>query len=126
MYSVNRVTLLGNLGADPELRTTSTGNTVTEMRLATSSRYKDKIGEFKDDVQWHRVVVWGKQVEYCKEYLAKGRQVYIEGRLQTRSWEDKEGNKRFTTEIVAQNVIFLNSKNNTAQESSFGDDEVPF
>lgn len=107
--SVNKVILVGNLGADPELRYTNSQQPVTELRLATSRKWKDREGQMQDQTEWHRIVVWGKQAEHCKEYLAKGRQVYVEGRLQTRSWEDRDGNKRYTTEVVAQNVVFLSS-----------------
>lgn len=110
MAGVNKVILIGNLGADPELRYTSGNQAVADMRIATSRRWRDKNGEMQEDTQWHRIVVWGKQAEQCKEYLAKGRQVYIEGRLQTRQWEDRDGNKRYTTEVVAQTVQFLDSK----------------
>jgi single-strand DNA-binding protein len=110
MAGVNKVILIGNLGADPELRYTSGNQAVTDLRLATSRKWRDKNGEMQEDTQWHRVVVWGKQAEQCKEYLAKGRQVYVEGRLQTRQWEDRDGNKRYTTEVVAQTVQFLSSQ----------------
>jgi single-strand DNA-binding protein len=104
---VNKVILIGNLGADPELRYTSGGSAVADLRLATSRKYTTKDGNSKEDTQWHRIVVWGKQAEHCKEYLSKGRQVYVEGRLQTRQWEDRDGNKRSTTEVVAERVQFL-------------------
>ena len=110
MASVNKVILLGNLGADPELRYTTGGSAVTELRLATNRRFKSRDGEWKDDTQWHRVVVWAKQAENCKEYLSKGSQCFVEGRLQTRQWEDRDGNKRYTTEVVADNVHFLSGK----------------
>lgn len=110
MAGVNKVILIGNLGADPELRYTSGNQAVADMRIATSRRWRDKNGEMQEDTQWHRIVVWGKQAEQCKEYLAKGRQVYIEGRLQTRQWEDRDGNKRYTTEVVAQTVQFLSNQ----------------
>jgi single-strand DNA-binding protein len=107
MAGVNKVILVGNLGADPELRYTSGGQAVTELRLATSRKYTGKDGSTQEDTQWHRVVVWGKQAENCKQYLSKGRQCYVEGRLQTRQWEDRDGNKRYTTEVVAEQVQFL-------------------
>ena len=110
MASVNKVILLGNLGADPELRYTTGGSAVTELRLATNRRFKSRDGEWKDDTQWHRVVVWAKQAENCKEYLSKGSQCFVEGRLQTRQWEDRDGNKRYTTEVVADNVQFLSGR----------------
>ena len=110
MASVNKVILVGNLGRDPELRYTQGGSAVTNFTLATNEKWRDKDGNNQERTEWHRVVVWGRQAETCAEYLAKGRQVYLEGRLQTRQWEDKEGNKRWTTEVVAQRVQFLGSK----------------
>ena len=106
---VNKVILVGNLGSDPELRNTPSGTAVCEFRLATNESWKGKDGQSQDRTEWHRIVVWGLVGENCAKFLAKGRQVYIEGRLQTRSWEDKEGNKRYTTEIVARDVQFLAS-----------------
>lgn len=105
--SVNKVILIGNLGADPELRYTPGGQAVATFNIATNESWKDKNGQDQDKTEWHRVVVWGKVSENCAQYLAKGRTVYIEGRLQTREWNDKEGNKRYTTEIVANTVQFL-------------------
>lgn len=109
MASVNKVILLGNLGADPELRYTPGGQPVCELRLATNESWTNRDGQRTERTEWHRVVVWGKQGENCSNYLKKGRQVYVEGRLQTRSWEDREGNKRYTTEIIALQVVFLQS-----------------
>ncbi len=110
MASVNKVILIGNLGKDPELRYTPGGQAVASFPLATSEKWRDKEGVMQDNTEWHNIVVWGRQAETAKEYLAKGRQVYIEGRIQTRSWEDKDGNKRYTTEIVALRVQFLGSR----------------
>ncbi len=110
MASVNKVILIGNLGRDPELRYTASGQGVTNFTLATNERWRDKDGNNQERTEWHRIVVWGKSAENCAQYLQKGRSVYVEGRLQTRDWEDKEGNKRQTTEIVAQNVTFLGSR----------------
>ena len=107
MASVNKVILIGNLGRDPELRYTQTGQAVANFTLATSDRWNDRDGNAQERTEWHRIVVWAKQAENCAQYLSKGRSVYVEGRIQTREWEDKEGNKRHTTEIVAQNVRFL-------------------
>ncbi len=104
---VNKVILIGNLGANPELKYLPSGQAVCEMRLATSESYTDKQGQRQERTEWHRVVVWGKTAENCSQYLSKGRQVYVEGRLQTRSWDDKDGNKRYTTEVVANQVVFL-------------------
>ena len=107
MSSVNKVFLLGNLGADPELKHLPSGDPVCELRLATNEAYTDKQGEKHERVEWHRVVVWGKMAEACGQYLAKGRQVFVEGKIQTRQWEDRDGNKRYMTEIRASAVQFL-------------------
>jgi single-strand DNA-binding protein len=107
MASVNKVILIGNLGADPDVRFTGSGQSVARLRIATSERWTDKSGQKSERTEWHTVIVWGKQAELCKEYLSKGRQIYIEGRLQTREWTDKEGNKRYSTEVVAQRIQFL-------------------
>ncbi len=125
MASVNKVILIGNLGADPELRYTSGGTPVADLRIATNRKFKDRDGKWQDDTEWHRVVVWGKQGETCKEYLAKGRQVYIEGRLQTRQWEDRDGNKRSTTEVVADTVQFLSGRGGGGGGGGGGYDEPP-
>lgn len=109
MASVNKVILIGNLGADPEKRVTGTGQSVTTFNIATTERWTDKAGQKQEKTEWHRIVTWGPQAETCAQYLAKGRQVFVEGRLQTRQWDDKEGNKRYTTEVVAQRVQFLGS-----------------
>lgn len=122
---VNKVILIGNLGADPELRYTSGGSAVADLRLATSRKYTTKDGNSKEDTQWHRIVVWGKQAEHCKEYLSKGRQVYVEGRLQTRQWEDRDGNKRYTTEVVAERVQFLGGGGRGGGSSDGGYDGPP-
>lgn len=105
--SLNRVTLIGNLGADPDLRYTQSGQSVCELRLATTERWTSKDGEKQEKVEWHRVVVWGKTAEVAGKYLAKGREVCIEGKLQTRTYDDKEGVKRYVTEIVCQNLVLL-------------------
>ena len=107
MAGVNKAILIGNLGRDPELRYTQSGQAVTNFSLATSENWTDKNGERTEKTEWHRIVAWGKTAELCAQYLSKGRPVYIEGRLQTRDWEDKEGVKRQTTEIVANTVQFL-------------------
>jgi single-strand DNA-binding protein len=105
---VNKVTLIGNLGAKPELKYIPSGQAVCEMRLATNETYKDKQDQKQERVEWHRLVVWGKTAENCAQYLDKGRQIYVEGRLQTRSWDDKTtGEKRYMTEIVVSTVQFL-------------------
>ena len=110
MASVNKVIVLGNLGADPELRYTQGGSPVCNMRIATNERWRDKDGAQQERTEWHQIVVWGKQAENCEKYLKKGRSAYVEGRLQTRDWEDKDGNKRYTTEIVAQTVQFMSNR----------------
>src|SRR5215813_6431207 len=107
---VNKVILVGNLGADPEVRFTPSGQAVANFRIATSESWTDKSGQKQDRTEWHRIVVWGKLGELCGEYLAKGRQCYVEGRLQTREWTDKEGKKNYTTEVVASNVVFLGGR----------------
>jgi len=104
---VNKVILIGNLGADPELRYTPGGQAVCDVRLATNESWTDKNGQKQERTEWHRVVLWGKPAEIVKQYCAKGQKLYIEGRLQTRSWDDKEGNKRYSTEIVANDFMFL-------------------
>ena len=110
MASVNKVILVGNLGRDPELRYTQGGQAVANFTLATNEKWSDKQGNAQERTGWHRIVVWGKQGENCAQYLQKGRSCYIEGRLQTREWEDKDGNKRTTTEINAQTVQFLGGR----------------
>ena len=110
MASVNKVFLIGNLGADPEVRYTSSGSAVANFRIATSEVWNDRNGERQERTEWHRIVVWGKQAEHCGEYLSKGRSVHVEGRIQTREWDDRDGNKRYTTEIVANSVTFLGGR----------------
>lgn len=107
MSGVNKVILVGRLGNDPEIRYTQQGVAVTNFNIATSENWVDKAGAKQERTEWHRIVVWGKMAETCSQYLAKGRQVFVEGRLQTRQWEDKDGGKRYTTEIVAATVQFL-------------------
>jgi single-strand DNA-binding protein len=105
--SVNKVILVGNLGKNPEMRYTQGGAPVTTMTLATSEKFTDKSGQKQEQTEWHRVVAFGKLAEICGQYLTKGRQVYIEGRIQTRQWQDQQGQKRYTTEIVALNMQML-------------------
>ncbi|MDX1387962.1 MAG: single-stranded DNA-binding protein [Acidobacteriota bacterium] len=107
MASVNKVILVGNLGRDPEVRYTASGTPVANFTMATSERWTDAAGEKKERTEWHRIVVWGKQAEIVGEYLRKGKQVYVEGSLQTRDWTDRDGNKRYTTEVKAQRVQML-------------------
>lgn len=105
--SVNKVILLGRLGQDPELKYTPGGSPVCNFSMATTEAWTDKQGQKQEKTEWHRIVVWGKLAELCNQYLAKGRQAFIEGRLQTRSWDDKDGNKRYTTEVLASTVQFI-------------------
>lgn len=104
---LNKILIIGNLGKDPEVRFTPNGQAVCKFPVATSEKWKDAGGQMQERVEWHSIVVWGKQAESCGQYLAKGRQVYVEGRIQTRNYDDKDGNKRYVTEIIAANVRFL-------------------
>ena len=137
MRGVNKVILVGNLGADPEVRYASSGAAVVNFRIATSENWTNKEGGKETRTEWHRIVAFGKLAEICAEYLNKGKQVYVEGRLQSRSWEDKEGNKRWTTEIVANNVVMLGGGGDQARETggeppegppepSQQEDDIPF
>ncbi|MEQ1565370.1 MAG: single-stranded DNA-binding protein, partial [Myxococcota bacterium] len=105
--SVNKVILVGNLGGDPESRTTGSGMVVATLRIATSERRKDDGGQWTDHTEWHRVVCFGKVAENVGRFLKKGRQVYIEGKIRTRKWQDKDGNDKYTTEVLADQVVFL-------------------
>src|SRR6059036_1532447 len=105
--SVNKALLIGNLGKDPEVRFTASGRAVARFPVATSEVWNDAEGQRQERTEWHNVVVWGKQAETCGQYLAKGRQVYVEGSIRTRQYDDKEGNRRYITEIIAQRVQFL-------------------
>lgn len=107
MASLNKVMLIGNLGKDPEVRYTTSGQAVASFNLATSEKFKNKSGEWEERTEWHRVTLWGKLAEIAGEYLAKGRTVYIEGRLQTRKWTDRDGNDKYTTEIVGDRMQML-------------------
>jgi single-strand DNA-binding protein len=138
MSGINKVILIGRLGTDPEVKNVSASSTVARLSVATSEAWTDKEGQKQERTEWHRVVVWGKLAELCGKYLTKGRQVYVEGRLQTRSWEDQQGQKRYTTEIVANTVQFLGgasaeSRESYAQNDNFGpepsfnaEEEIPF
>ena len=108
--SVNKVILVGNLGKDPEMRYTSSQTAVARFSIATSDRRKDQAGNWTEHTEWHNVVTFGKTAENCSNYLKKGRQVYIEGRIQTNKWQDKEGKDRYTTEVIANTVQFLGNK----------------
>ncbi len=142
MSGVNKVILIGNLGANPEMRFTQGGTPVANLRIATTERWTDRNGQKQEATEWHRVVLWGKQAEIAGQYLTKGRQVYIEGRIRTRQWQDKQGQTRYTTEIVATTLQFLGARGERAPEdatatvppddaigSDFGggpDDDIPF
>jgi single-strand DNA-binding protein len=107
MGSVNKVILVGNLGRDAELRYTPGGAAVATINMATTEVWNDKSGQRQEKTEWHRVVLWGKSAESLAEYLTKGKQIYVEGRLQTRQWDDKDGNKRYTTEIRGDRIVLL-------------------
>ena len=146
--SVNKVIILGRLGQDPELKFTPNGQAVCNFSVATSENWTDKSGQKQERTEWHRIVVWAKLAELCNQYLAKGRQAFIEGKLTTRSWDDKDGNKKYTTEIVASTVQFIGGQaqagsnqyagNNAPQEAaaapayqptpdpSFAAEDIPF
>ncbi len=140
--SVNKVILLGRLGKDPELRYTTNGSAVCNFPVATSESWNDKSGQKQEKTEWHRVVVWGKLAELCNQYLTKGRQAFLEGKLQTRSWDDQTGNKRYSTEIQASTVQFIGGPAANAgktvasdmpeqgydvsQEANFTADDIPF
>ncbi|OFZ15172.1 MAG: single-stranded DNA-binding protein [Bdellovibrionales bacterium GWA2_49_15] len=119
--SVNKVILLGRLGQDPELKYTPNGSAVCSFSLATSENWVDKGGQKQERTEWHRIVVWGKLGELCNQYLAKGRQCFLEGRIQTRSWDDKEGQKRYMTEINATTVQFLGANSERGAQTSASD-----
>ncbi len=110
MASLNKVMLIGNLGKDPEVRYTTSGAAVASFSLATSERFKNRNGEWEERTEWHNVTLWGRQAEVAGEYLAKGKTVYIEGRLQTRKWQDRDGRDRYTTEVVGERMQMLGGK----------------
>lgn len=118
MNGLNKVMLIGNLGADPEVRFTGGGQAVANFRIATGESWTDKEGVKQDKTEWHRIVVWGKLGELCGEYLKKGKQAYIEGKLQTREWTDDEGKKHYATEIVAHVVQFLGGPGENKEAST--------
>lgn len=118
--SVNKVILVGRLGQNPEVRYTPSGAAVANFSVATNESWTDKSGQKQERTEWHKVVVWGKLAELCNQYLAKGRQVYLEGRLQTRQWQDKDGQTKYTTEIQAQTVQFLGGGPNERASGSAG------
>ena len=135
--TLNKVLLIGRLGKNPEIRYTPDGLAIANFSLATDEGYKGKDGNYQSNTEWHRIVAFGKLAEICGEYLTKGKQVYIEGRIQTRSWNDQNGDKKYSTEIIANNLIMLDSRqdsapnisssnknSNTTTEKS--DDDIPF
>jgi single-strand DNA-binding protein len=126
--SLNKVMLIGNLGSDPEMRFTPNGNPVTSFRMATSRNFLDSDGERRQETEWFTVVVWGKQAESCNQFISKGKQVYVEGRLRSRSWEGQDGQKRFRTEVVANRVIFLDRRALAAlpEEGELEPEDLPF
>ena len=139
MSSVNKAQILGRLGADPELRHTASGQAVCELRVAASEKYRDKNEQMQERTEWFTIIVWGKQGENCARFLQKGRQVFVEGRIQTREYDDRDGNKRRKTEIIARDVVFIGGRDSgggarqsapTASQTDapvpFSDDEIPF
>ena len=142
MSSVNKVIIVGNLGKDPEARHTQSGSKVVSFSVATSEKWKDKnSGQLNEKTEWHNVTVFGNQADSCERFLSKGRKVYVEGKLQTDKWTDKNGNDRYTTKIVAQSVVFLSSQDSQQPTGkpqgfpqaksqgfakSFNDDDIPF
>jgi single-strand DNA-binding protein len=123
---INKVILIGNLGADPEVRHTQSGTQVATFNMATSERWKGKDGQMQEQTEWHRIVAWDKLAEICGEYLHKGMRVYIEGKLQTRKWQDKDGHDRWTTEIVAREMRMLTPKGGDSSSGGYyGDDPGP-
>jgi single-strand DNA-binding protein len=143
MASLNKVMLIGNLGKDPEVRYTQAGTAVAGFSIATTEKFKNKAGEWEDRTEWHNIVLWGRLAEISGEYLTKGKPVYIEGRLQTRKWQDREGVDRYTTEVVGDKMQMLGSNRNgtgnggtgggqggsggSFDEPQFGpDDDIPF
>ena len=145
---VNKVIIIGNVGANPEVRYTPSGSAVANFNVATNEAWKDSNGNQQERVEWHRIVAWGKLGEICGEYLKKGSHIYLEGRLRTRSWEDQNGNRRYTTEILASDIQMLDkkpqntvapaeasaagrtspapAKSSSSSSASVGDDDLPF
>lgn len=122
MAGVNKVILVGNLGKDPEVRYLEGGTAVANFSLATSETYKDKSGQRVEQTEWHNVVVWRKLAEIAEKFLKKGMTIYLEGKLRSRSWDDKDGQKRYTTEIVADTFTILSKKENTSSSSQMEED----
>lgn len=145
MSGLNKVMVIGNIGMDPELKYTQSGQAILRMRMAVNESWKDRDGQKQERTEWATVIMWGKRAEGLAPHLGKGDRVYIEGRMQTRDWEDKDGNRRTTTEIVAHELLFLGGKRGDGQRSAqsqqrsapaddfpaddggaFGDDDIPF
>src|SRR5581483_8593981 len=141
--SVNKVILIGRLGSNPEVRFTPSGSAVANFNVATNESWNDKNGQKQERTEWHRIVVWGKLAQLCGEYLSKGRQVYVEGRMQTRQWQDKEGQTKYTTEVIANTIQFLGAGGERGagaglenapppsagvkmEEPSFAEEDIPF
>ncbi len=136
MATLNKAILIGNLGKDPEVRVTASGQTMAYFTLATKERFKNRNGEREERTEWHNIVLWGRIAEIARDYLHKGMQIYIEGRLQTRKWEDKSGTARYTTEVIGDVMQMLGSKGNSTSQGAqredltgmpeFDDSEIPF
>lgn len=136
MASLNKAMIIGNLGKDPEIRTTPSGQSMATFSVATSEKYKNKSGEQEERTEWHNIVLWGKLAEIAAQYLTKGKTVYIEGRVQTRKWEGKDGQDRYTTEIVGDKMQMLGGRGDAASktvesvmdvaDNSYQDIDVPF
>ena len=141
MASLNKVMLIGNLGKDPEVRFTASGQAVASFSLATSEKFKGKNGEWEERTEWHNITLWGKLAEIAGEYLSKGKTIFVEGRLQTRKWQEKSGNDRYTTDIVGDKMLMLSPKGERSggettsspkssganyEEPPFQDDDIPF
>jgi single-strand DNA-binding protein len=128
MASLNKVMLIGNVGSDPEMRYTPNGKAVTSFRMATNYRYNGPDGERREETEWFRVSVWGKQAESCNQFLSKGRRVYVEGRLHSRNWEGQDGQMRTSLEVSANRVIFLDkvAPASLAEEGELEPEDLPF
>jgi len=128
MASLNKVMLIGNMGTDPEMRFTPNGNPVTSFRLATSRGYTTSDGDRKQETEWFTIVAWNKLAEKCNEFLAKGRRVYVEGRLRTRTWEGQDGQKRVSVEVIANQVLFLDKQAlaSLPEEGELAPEDLPF
>ena len=128
MASLNKIMLIGNVGSDPEMRYTPNGKAVTSFRMATNYRYIGSDGERREETEWFRVSVWGKQAESCNQFLSKGRRVYVEGRLHSRNWEGQDGQMRTSLEVSANRVIFLDraAPVSPAEEGELEPEDLPF